>query len=119
MPPDWPLSLPRCQNPYSEKYGTILSMPTTTLYNRGAIVLLPFPFSDQSSAKIRPAVVVNPSYPSDDLLVSAVTSVGDGLRPGEFAIQRWREAGLIHPSFAKRAIASISGALVRKSLGQL
>ena len=90
-----------------------------TGYKRGTIVLLPFPFSDQSSAKIRPAVVVSPEYPSDDLLVVAVTSVGDALRPGEFAIQFWREAGLIHPSFAKRAIASATGNLVRKQLGQL
>ncbi len=90
-----------------------------TSYKRGAIILLPFPFSDQSAAKIRPAVVVNPNYPSDDLLVAAITSVGDILRPGEFAIQYWREAGLIHPSFAKRAIASATGNLVRKQLGQL
>jgi len=90
-----------------------------TGYERGTIVLLPFPFSDQSSAKIRPAVVVSPQYPSDDLLVVAVTSVGDGLRPGEFALQFWREAGLIHPSFAKRAVASVAGHLVRKQLGQL
>lgn len=90
-----------------------------TGYKRGAIVLLPFPFSDQSAAKIRPAVVVNPDYPSDDLLVVAVTSVGDVLRPGEFAIEFWREAGLIHPSFAKRAIASTTASLVRKQLGQL
>ena len=94
-------------------------MPTTTAYNRGAVVLLPFPFSDQTSAKIRPAVIVNPRYPSDDLLAVAVTSVGDALRPGEFPIQFWREAGLIHPSFAKRAVTSVSGELVRKQLGQL
>jgi mRNA interferase MazF len=94
-------------------------MPIMTGYKRGAIVLLPFPFSDQSSAKIRPAVVVSPDYTSDDLLVVAVTSVGDVLRPGEFAIQFWREAGLIHPSFAKRAVASVTGNLVRKQLGQL
>ena len=94
-------------------------MPTTTNYDRGAVVLLPFPFSDLTSAKIRPAVILNPRYPSDDLLVVAVTSVGDALRPGEFPIQFWREAGLIHPSFAKRAVASVSGALVRKPLGQL
>ena len=94
-------------------------MPTTTTYNRGAVVLLPFPFSDQTSAKIRPAVIVNPAYPSDDLLVVAVTSVGDALRPGEFPLEFWREAGLIHPSFAKRAVASVAGGLVRKQLGQL
>jgi hypothetical protein len=53
------------------------------------------------------------------LLVVAVTSVGDTLRPGEFPIQFWREAGLIHPSFAKRVVASVSTNLVRKQLGQL
>jgi mRNA interferase MazF len=94
-------------------------MPTTTLYKRGSVVLLPFPFSDQTSAKIRPAVIVNPPYPSDDILVVAVTSVGDELRPGEFAIRRWREASLLHPSFAKRAIASVSGNLVRRQIGRL
>jgi hypothetical protein len=53
------------------------------------------------------------------LLVVAITSVGDTLRPGEFAIQYWREAGLIHPSFAKRAVSSVSRELVKKSLGHL
>jgi mRNA interferase MazF len=90
-----------------------------TVYKRGAIVLLPFPFSDLSSSKVRPAVVANPLYPSNDLLVVAVTSVGGALRPGEFAIQFWREAGLLHPSFGKRAIASVSDQPVRKQLGQL
>ena len=94
-------------------------MPTTTIYNRGAVVLLPFPFSDQSAAKIRPAVIASPHYPSDDLLVVAVTSIGETLRPGEFPIQYWREAGLLHPSFAKRAAASVFSNLVRKQLGEL
>jgi hypothetical protein len=53
------------------------------------------------------------------LPVVAVTSVGDGLRPGEFTIQFWREAGLIHPSFAKRAVASVTGNLAREKPGQL
>ncbi len=94
-------------------------MPTTTSYSRGAVVLLPFTFSDQSRAKLRPAIVANPPYPSEDLIVVAVTSVGDALRPGEFQIRFWREAGLLHPSFAKRAIASVSAGLVRRPLGQL
>lgn len=94
-------------------------MSITTTYNRGAVVLLPFPFSDQTAVKLRPAIIAHPPYPSEDLLVVAVTSVGDALRPGEFAIQYWREAGLLHPSFIKRAVASISSTLVRKALGQL
>src|SRR6266511_114128 len=105
--------------PPSRKYGIIHSMPTTTAYDRGAVVLLPFPFSDQSSAKIRPAIIANPAYPSDDLLVVAVSSVSGALRTGEFSIQFWREAGLIHPSFVKRAIASVSADLIRKQLGRV
>lgn len=94
-------------------------MPTTTVYNRGAVVLLPFQFSDQTSGKIRPVVVAHPPYPSENLLVVAITSAGGTLRPGEYPIQYWKEAGLIHPSFAKRAVASVSASLVRKHLGQL
>ena len=94
-------------------------MPTTTSSNRGAVVLLPFPFSDLSGAKLRPAVIVSPPYPSDDLLVVALTSVGEVLRPGEFPLKSWRQAGLLHPSFAKRALASVSGDLARKFLGHL
>ena len=94
-------------------------MPSTTAYDRGTVVLLPFPFSDQSAAKIRPALIANPPYPSDDFLVVAITSVGDTLRPGEFALQSWQQAGLLHPSFAKRAVASISANLIRRSLGRI
>jgi mRNA interferase MazF len=90
-----------------------------TSYNRGAVLLLPFPFSDQSGSKLRPAVVISPPYPSEDLLVMAVTSVGEGLRPGEFPIRSWRQAGLLHPSFGKRVLASVSGDLALKSLGHL
>ena len=41
------------------------------------------------------------------------------MRPGEFPIRFWREAGLIHPSFAKRAVASVEIRLVRKQIGLL
>jgi mRNA interferase MazF len=94
-------------------------MPITTSFKRGEIVLLPFPFSDQSTVKVRPAIVAHGPYPSDDLLVVAVSSISGTLRPGEFAIRFWREAGLLHPSFVKRAITSISNSLVRKTLGHL
>ena len=94
-------------------------MPTTTSFNRAAVVLLPFPFSDQSAAKLRLAVILNPNYPSEDLLVVAVSSISDSLRPGEFALQFWREAGLIRPSFVKRALSSVLSSLVRRRLSQL
>ena len=89
-------------------------MQLMTNFSRGDVILLPFPFSDQSSTKMRPGIVANPKISSDDLLVVGITSIGDSLRPGEFAIQAWRESGLLHPSFAKRAITKVSADLVRK-----
>jgi mRNA interferase MazF len=94
-------------------------MPSTTSFSRGAVVLLPFPFSDQSASKVRPAVIAHSPYPSDDLIVVAVSSERGTLRPGECGLRFWREAGLLHPSFLKRAVASISSELVRRQLGIL
>ena len=34
-------------------------MPTTTGYSFGDIVLVPFPFTDQTAAKKRPAIIVS------------------------------------------------------------
>jgi len=68
-------------------------MPTTISYSRGAVILLPFHFSDQSAVKLRPAVVARPGFPSEDLIVVALSSVGAPLRPGEYQVQFWREAG--------------------------
>src|SRR5438034_599815 len=52
-------------------------MPSTTRYKRGDIVLVPFPFTDLSSSKRRPALVVSPddfNSQMQDLVVAAITS---------------------------------------------
>ena len=56
-------------------------MPSTTLYKRGDIVLVSFPFTDFSSSKRRPALVISPDAfngQMQDLVVVAITSqLGD------------------------------------------
>jgi mRNA interferase MazF len=52
-------------------------MPSTTRYKRGDIILVPFPFTDLSSSKRRPALVVSPDDFNgrlQDLVVIAITS---------------------------------------------
>jgi len=99
--------------------GIIRSMPITTNFKKGAVVLLPFPFSNQSGVKLRPAVVAHSQNPSQDLLVVGITSVAGHLRAGETSIVGWREAGLLHPSFLKRAVATVEKSIVQRYLGML
>jgi len=98
-------------------------MPRTTGYNFGDVVLVPFPFTDQSGLKKRPAVVVSSAeYHARrvDLLIMAVTSQ---IRPrsgfGESIVADWRKAGLLAPSLVKPVITTIDKRLVLKKLGSL
>jgi len=52
-------------------------MRSTTGYKRGDIVLVSFPFTDLSSSKRRPALVVSPdsfNEATSDLILAAITS---------------------------------------------
>ena len=98
-------------------------MPPTTSYSFGDIVLVPFPFTDQSTAKRRPAVVVSSNaYHREraDLVIMAVTSQP---RPagsiGEAQVKDWKGAGLIKPSLVKPVITTIEQSLVIRRLGRL
>ncbi|MBK7948146.1 MAG: type II toxin-antitoxin system PemK/MazF family toxin [Deltaproteobacteria bacterium] len=89
----------------------------------GDVLLVPFPFTDQTAVKQRPAVVVSSStYHHDrpDLIILAVTSqmrVGDGV--GEATVIQWQEAGLLKPSVLKPLLATLERGLVRRKLGRL
>ena len=97
-------------------------MPSTTSYEFGDVVLVPFPFTDQTTLKQRPAVVVSSAaYHRErrDLVLLAITSQ---MRPsafGEASIAKWREAGLLKPSVLKPVITTVEKRLVRRRLGQL
>ncbi len=97
-------------------------MPPTTGYSFGDIVLVPFPFTDQTGIKKRPAVVVSSREhlaQRRDLVIMAITGQ---IRPrpalGEFTIADWKTAGLIAPSAVKPVVATIETRLILKKLGQ-
>lgn len=98
-------------------------MPSMTSYEFGDIVLAPFPFTDQTSSKKRPAVVVSSAaYNRDrlDLIIMAITSQ---IRPsatfGEVFITGWQTAGLLKPSAIKPILTSIEKNLILRKLGRL
>lgn len=98
-------------------------MPTTIGCEFGNVVLVPFPFTDQTTTKKRPAVVVSSdAYHRDrpDVILMAVTSqVRPAARVGEVAVQRWKEAGLLKPSLLKPLLATVEKGLVIRKLGRL
>ena len=70
-----------------------------TGYEFGNLALVPFPFTNQTTTKRRPAVVVSSNaYHRErpDLVILAVTSQvrpAGGVR--EVAVAKWKEAGLL------------------------
>jgi mRNA interferase MazF len=97
--------------------------PSTTIYSFGDILLVPFPFTDQSDIKKRPAVVVSsPAYHKElsDLILMAVTSqLRPSARVGEALVSDWRGAGLLKPSLLKPILFNIDKGLVSRRLGML
>ncbi len=91
-------------------------MPSFSQHN---VILVRYPFSDLSSSKVRPAVVVNAPHISHDLLIVPLTSRLMGLLPGEFVVTEWRTAGLNVPSAIKRGLYTVEVSIVIKLLGQL
>jgi mRNA interferase MazF len=88
-------------------------------FSRHNLILVRYPFSDLSSSKVRPAVIVNGPHVSHDLMIVPITSRLASVLPGEFILTEWRAAGLNVPSAIKRGIYTVESSLVIKLIGQL
>ncbi|MEZ2247734.1 type II toxin-antitoxin system PemK/MazF family toxin [Microcoleus sp.] len=82
-----------------------------TSYNFGDVVLVPFPFTDQTTNKKRPAVVIssdvyNAEYP-DRILMAITSQVRSSPKVGDIIIADWRSAGLLKASMIKPVITTI------------
>jgi mRNA interferase MazF len=94
-----------------------------TTYKFGDVILVPFPFTDQSTSKKRPAIVIssdNYNQNKPDIILIAVTSqVNANLQFGEVLIDDWAGAGLIKSSVVKPIITTLERNLVIRMLGKL
>ena len=82
--------------------------------SRNDVVLLPIPFTDLTSRKVRPAVVIGRN--GTDLFLVPVSSQ---LLKVDFPLKEWRAVGLNVPCGVKAQLATIEERLVIKTIGSL
>jgi mRNA interferase MazF len=89
----------------------------------GDVIVAPFPFTDQTATKRRPAVVVSSEVYNrerPDVILMAITSqVRPAPTVGEMGIVHWRVAGLLKPSVIKPLVTTLEASLVIRQLGTL
>ncbi len=82
--------------------------------SRNDVVLLPIPFTNLKSRKVRPAIVVGRN--GADLFLVPISSV---LPNTDFPVKEWRAAGLNVPSGVKAQVSTVEERLVVKIVGSL
>ena len=94
-----------------------------TNYKFGEVVLVPFPFTDQSDTKKRPAVIVSSNFYNvllPDVVLMAITSqVRKPLKDCEIELIEWQKAGLLKPSVVKPIFTTVEKKLILRKLGAL
>ncbi len=93
---------------------------STMNFSKGDIILLPYPFTDLTTTKVRPAVVVSSDQGKyADVFVVPITSRTGNLGAGEFVLTDWQGAGLNVVSAMKRGCVLVDVALIKKRVESL
>jgi len=91
---------------------------------RGDIVLVPFPFTDLTSSKVRPAVIVSADPQPEDITIAFISSVLPGiLAETEFLLtskdKNFAASGLKKDSvFKMNKLLTLSSVLIIRRLGR-
>jgi len=92
------------------------------IYKKWDIVLVPFPFTDFSTTKRRPALIISPDQHNkgNELVITFITSnLSLKRRMGDHLIVKWSEAKLPKPSLIRMRFATISKQMIVKKFGRL
>jgi mRNA interferase MazF len=91
-----------------------------TNFKKWEIILVPFPFTDLTTNKKRPALIVsNNNYnKSDNLIIALITSNIRDFQD-DYKIIKWSEAGLPKESMIKMKFATVDKSIIIKKLGTL
>jgi len=91
-------------------------------YNKWEIILVSFPFTNLTTTKKRPALIVSPNeYNKNvDVVIAFITSKLDlEYRVGDYKIQEWKRSNLPKPSMLRMKFATIDKSIIVKKLGRL
>jgi len=89
-------------------------------YSKGDVVLLPYPFTNLKTTKVRPAVVAaTEDGRYADVFVVPVTSRIENLNSGEFVLRDWDKVGLNVVSAVKRGCVLVETSLIKLKVGKL
>lgn len=94
-----------------------------TPLKRGDVVLVPFPFTDLSDIKRRPALVISSdeyNRMTNDVIIAQITSkLRSPARPGDHIVGDWKGAGLLLPSVVRVRMTTLHSSIVVKVLGTM
>ena len=88
----------------------------------GAVVVVPFPFSDLPIAKPRPALVLSPAQTNADMgqtLMAMITSAARSHWSNDVEITDLADAGLHQPSMVRWKLFTIDNRLIARVAGRL
>src|SRR3989338_7302219 len=101
-------------------------MPPRPPLKRGDIVLVPFPFTDFSSQKVRPAIVLTPDPKSSDVLIAFISSIvqPEAIQPTDFILKEnhpdFPATGLKKTSlFKMNKLLTVEKSLIIRRLGKV
>lgn len=101
-------------------------MPSTTSYNQGDVVLVRFPFTDLTSTKKRPALVVSPDWINrlrGDYIVAQITTVAPARLQRTHILLTGNDqtsSGLLKPSvLVLSKLATLHSSIIDRRLGSV
>ncbi len=93
-----------------------------TTYKRGEVVLLPFPYTDLSTSKKRPAVILSSNKfntSRQDCIVAPISGHLTNRLSEDNTLKYWLDAGLLKPSIVKSILGTIHQNKIILRLGKL
>lgn len=97
-------------------------MRSTIIYEKWDIILVPFAFTNLTTSKKRPALIISPNEYNEklDVVIAFITSKLDlEYRIGDYKIQEWKKSNLPKPSILRMKFATIDKSIIIKKPGRL